>query len=436
MGELIDELMFSNLGNDFVDFAADVMYIIESRMVSMDKAFHYARVRHRLGDSVGVYYRAVNDVVRNYAYLTFMANQLLGSTSRKAIAKAWLLLNSSSHYSRRLRRRIRVSIDEAESRLMEIRDKDPLTYLSIRYSFPRFIIEELSRGMELGEVEAYLSSLNRRVTWLRVNTIKIDLDKAIKLLEKAGVKFSQLRQYPFMLMVEDYGKPIGSLELFRKGLVVPQDLASVLVVLNLKPEPGDVVLDACAAPGMKTSLIMQLTENKAEVFAVDVSSNRLMKMKRLIKLLGVDESRVHIIRADSSRLRVNGHAVNKILIDAPCTSSGAVSKDPGIKLILERKPGIVRRQSSIQYSILSNMVRQFNDAEVIYATCSILPEEGEEVVARVSSDLPYVKLVKPDIGGLSNGYVNYPNHQLVGRVMPHIHGGEGFFISKLLISKH
>jgi len=423
--------MAIELGDDFVDFASEVMYIIEDKLVSMDKAFHYARFRHRLRAPLRVYYNAVSDVVRNYAYLSFMARQLLGSTSRKAMVKAWLMLNTNGHYSRRLRRKVRATVEEVEGRLLEIRDKDPLTYLSIRYSFPRFIVEELSKGMNISELEAYLSHLNRRVTWLRVNTLKIDLDRAIRLLEDEGVEFRQNRQYPFMLMVEGYRKPLGYLRLFRQGLVVPQDLASALVVLNLKPEPGDVILDACAAPGMKTSLIMQLTEGRAEVVAVDISEGRLSKMRRLMRLMNVNESRVHIVRSDSRLIKLKGGEINKVLIDAPCTSSGAVSKDPGVKLILDRRPGLVNHQSATQYSILSNLVSQFRGVEVVYATCSILPEEGEEVVDRLTKVFG-VKLVKPDVGGLSDGYGNYPLSQSVGRVMPHVHGGEGFFVSKIL----
>lgn len=421
--------MSVSLGDDFVDFASEVMYIIEDRMVSMDKAFHYARLRHRLKAPPRVYYNAVSDVVRNYAYLSFIAKQLLGSNSRKAIAKAWLLLKSNSHYSRRLMKRIRVRVEDAEARLMEVKDKDPLAYLSIRYSFPRFIVEELSRGMGLSELEDYLSSLNRRVTWLRVNTLKVDLDKAIRLLENEGVNFTQSKHYPFMLLVSDNEKPLGHLRLFKQGLIIPQDLASVLVVLNLSPEPGDVILDACAAPGMKTSLIMQLTENKASVVAVDLSVGRLSKMRMLMRRMGVDESRIHLIRSDSSRLKL-AKGINKVLIDAPCTSSGAASKDPGIKLILEHKPSLVKHQSMTQESILLNLIKQFKDSQVTYATCSILPEEGEEVVSRVS-ELTDVKLSRPNVGDLSNGYVNYRIAPLVGRVMPHIHNAEGFFIAKL-----
>ena len=422
-----------NLGSDFVDFAADVMYIIEDRLVSMDKAFHYARLKHRLKAPLRVYYNAVSDVVRNYAYLSFMAKQLLGSSSRKAIAKAWLLLNANDHYSRRLRKRLRVKVEDAEAKLSEVKDNDPLTYLSIRYSFPRFIVEELSRGMAPSELEDYLASLNRRVTWLRVNTLKVDLDKAIRLLEDEGVEFIQSRQYPFMLMVKDYRRPMGYLRLFKEGAVVPQDLASALVVLNLMPEPGDVIVDACAAPGMKTSLIMQLTDNKAEVIAVDVSRGRLSKMRSILRRMGVDESRIHVMRSDSSRLKLSGVRVDKVLIDAPCTSSGAASKDPGIKLILANNPGLVKRQSLIQSSILLNLINQVKDASLIYATCSILPEEGEEVVGRLSS-LSSVSLTKPNVGDLSDGYGNYPISRMVGRVMPHIHNAEGFFISKITIS--
>lgn len=420
----------SNLGEDFVDFTAEVLYRIESRLISMDKAFRDVRLRRGLRAPLKPYYDAVSDVVRNYRYLSFLARQMLGSASRKAAAKAWILLHGNSHYSRRLGKRARATVEDAETKLMEIRDRDRLLYLSIKYSYPEWLVKELSLHMDIGELERMLEALNRRVIWLRINTLKTDLDKAVKILEDLGVEYVQHREYPFMLRVIRYRRPITRSRLFKEGIIVPQDLASVMVVASLDPRPGDLILDACAAPGMKTSLIMQLTENGAEVVAVDVSRDRLLKMRRLLKVMGVDESRIHLALADSRKLKAMGE-FDDVLVDAPCTSSGASSKDPGVKLILDKHPDLPERYSRLQHDILVNIVSSVKFSRMTYATCSILPQEGEMVVEEVTSKYP-LKLVKPPIQGLSSGYRGFTISSLVSRTMPHINESEGFFISNLV----
>ena len=419
-------------GEGFVDFASTVLYIIESRLVSMDRAFHLTKRALGLEAPLKDYYNAVLDIVRNYAYLQFASRIMFGTVTRKSIVKAWLAMHGDSHYARRLRKRARASLDAVESGLGKLKDEDPVQYLSVRYSFPRNLVEALLGVLDQPSVEELLKSLNRRVLWLRVNTLKADLDKVVKAVEGLGIEFVQHRDFPFMLMVTNFKGPYGRTRLFKEGILIPQDISSVLTVLNLKPQEGDVILDACAAPGMKTSLIMQLTENNAEVYAVDVSRRRVERMVRVLKWLGVDYSKVHVIRADSTRLSIVGGSIDKALIDAPCTSSGAISKDPGVKLMLEAKWGLVKYYSDIQKEILLNVLNNLKaGSEVVYATCSILPQEGEEVVEYASSKAP-IRLVKPDVGGLVDGYGKYSVSRSVGRTMPHIHNGEGFFISRII----
>jgi len=218
---------------------------------------------------------------------------------------------------------------------------------------------------------------------------------------------------------------LRSLPAVRDGKAIIQDKASVLTVIALDPAPGDLIYDFAAAPGIKTSLIMQLTENRARVVALDRSPRRLESMKALLKKYGVDTTRVDIALTDSRIISLSRRA-DLALVDAPCSSSGAIPKDPSIKLLLS-KPDIPAKMKTIQTAMLSNAVNYAD--RIVYATCSIFPEEGEEVVLEVISSKD-ARLEEPKIN-TPTGYMIYPIWSKVRRTLPHINESEGFFIAKL-----
>ncbi len=295
-----------------------------------------------------------------------------------------------------------------------------------KLSYPEWFYEKLASLLSIEDAEKLLNALNKRVLWIRVNTLKVDLDKAIRKLEDESVEFEVCKDIPFLLKVLKYRKPIRSSTLFREGAIIPQDKASVLVVLALLPEPGMTIYDFAAAPGIKTSLIMQLTENKARVIALDSSRRRLDAMRNLLKLYGVNNSRVDLVLTDSRTVSLNRIA-DSALIDAPCSSSGAISRDPAIKIFLE-KNDVVYRMKELQVSILHNALQHVDNA--VYATCSLMPEEGEEVVLEVQKRGVEHRVVEPAINA-SRGYRKYDIWLKVRRTLPHVDESEGFFIARL-----
>lgn len=133
------------------------------------------------------------------------------------------------------------------------------------------------------------------------------------------------------------------------------------------------------APGMKTSLIMMLSDNKARVVAVDISYKRSLLGRQLLGKLGVDLSRVYVVVNDSRDVQLR-KVFDKVLLDAPCSNSGAMSKDPGLKITLTESK--VRYYSAVQKELISRSVSL--GKTVVYSTCSLMPEEGEEVANTVS----------------------------------------------------
>jgi len=238
-----------------------------------------------------------------------------------------------------------------------------------------------------------------RVWWLRVNTFKASVESVIRALEDEGVVVDVDRSYYYMLKIVETPKPVRLLKVVREFKAIPHDLASAVVVEALKPEPGDRVLDACAAPGIKTSLIAMLTEGRVKIKAVDISGRRMTIMKKLMRKLGVPEESIDYTIADSRRLKLE-ERYDKALVDAPCSNTGAIAKDPALRVTLT--PGKIEYYSKLQKEILANTLKYAD--KVTYATCSIMPEEGEEVVESLSDK---VKLEKPQVRICGEAYKNY-----------------------------
>ncbi|MEN3000131.1 MAG: RsmB/NOP family class I SAM-dependent RNA methyltransferase [Acidilobaceae archaeon] len=294
---------------------------------------------------------------------------------------------------------------------------DPYCQLSV----PQWMYEKLL-GLVGEEAVQLFSAMNRRLWWLRANTLRASVESVRRRLEGEGVELEESRHFPYMFKVLRTPRPVRTLKSVREFLAIPHDVASAAVVEALRPSPGERIVDACAAPGIKTSLILALAEGNARVTAIDISGRRMNVMKHLMKRIGVREGAIEYLVADARRVRLERH--DKALIDAPCSNTGALSKDPGLRVTL--RPGKVEYYSSLQREILAN-VSKYAD-RIVYATCSLMPEEGEEVVAFASAALG-LRLSKPSTALCGAPYRGYRVEAC--RLYPHEHESEGFFIAML-----
>lgn len=408
-----------------ISIIANVLYIVEMRRIPVRRAFVYVCREFGCGAtdiSREELFELSRDFVSSYYRVRYIVESVRGvsSPSYRTMAKVYLYLKlkeGGGTIPRKLKKTIQRNtpgVDDFE-----------VNPIWAKFSYPKWLCERLLDVLPSSEVEKLLEAMNRRVVWIRVNTLKIDIDKAFDALEREGVILERDKDIPFMARVVKSPKPIRELDLFKNGSIILQDRASVLTVLAAKPERDMLIYDFAAAPGIKTSLIMQLTENRARVVAMDFSPKRLRAMKVLLKYYGVDISRVDLVLTDSRGIAFKGLA-DLSLIDAVCSSSGAVSKDPSIKIVL-KNPDIAIKMKWIQISMLSNALRHSYSA--IYSVCSILPEEGEEVIEEVIRGDPHHKLVDTGLG-VSRGYRRYTVWSMVSRTFPHIDGCEGFFIAR------
>lgn len=412
-----------------LNIIASVLYAVERMRMPAGRAFHYVCSRFGCG-AAGIdreeLFMLSRNFISNYYRVRYIAESARGefNPSYRMLAKIYLYLKFREEGGvapGRLRKSVLRDFPEID-RFMDGAEAVPPW---ARLSYPRWFYEKLIEVLPAGDVEKLLEAMNREVLWIRVNTLRIDVDRAFQQLETEGVMLERDRDVPFLARVVRSVKPIRRIELFRNGSIVVQDKASVLTVLAAKPERGMVVYDFAAAPGIKTSLIMQLTENRSRVVAVDFSMKRLSTMKLLLNHYGVDASKVDLIHADSRRISFRCRA-DLALVDAACSNSGAVSRDPSVKIVL-RDQQLPEKMKSTQIEMLLNALKHSNTT--IYSVCSLLPDEGEEVVSRVVERISSHKLVDTGLN-ISRGYRGYDVWSAVSRTFPHIDRCEGFFIAR------
>ncbi len=264
----------------------------------------------------------------------------------------------------------------------------PAERLGILHSHPTWIVERwLSRLGETPTV-ALLEANNRAP---RLSCALHDADhreEIIRSLEKAG-----LRVEPGQLLKAAFAVSGGSparTEMFRAGKISIQDEASQAIPLLLGVRAGDRVLDLCAAPGGKTPALIRAAGAQAIVVAADHHAHRLRAMQSQFKRLGLDGAR--LVELDATQPLPFAGEFDRILVDAPCSGTGTLARHPEIRwrLRAEQLAESSEQQSRMLRMALAHLAR---GGRLVYSTCSIEPEENENVVAEVLRDTPTVQRV-------------------------------------------
>ncbi|WP_456453483.1 RsmB/NOP family class I SAM-dependent RNA methyltransferase [Thermococcus sp.] len=313
---------------------------------------------------------------------------------------------------------------DLEKALKKLREKDRLGYLSIKFSHPRWYVEYAIDLLGYENAVRLLLSNNRgQRYYVRVNPLKTDIDSLRDYLEEHGVRTART-PIEDVLKVLDYRTPVTRLDWYEKGYFVIQDLASAYVAHVLKPEPGERVLDLAAAPGSKTFHAAALMENRGEIVAVDYSLERLNRMKEKMKTLGVRN--VRLVHADGMKF-TDREKFDKIILDAPCSSSGTYRQFPEVKWRFDE--GKIRKVVQVQKAMLRNAYRNLaDDGEMTYSTCSIRLDENEENIVYALNRIGF-ELVNYPFSWGDKGFLEIGDR--VFRTWTHRHDCNSFFIAKL-----
>jgi 16S rRNA (cytosine967-C5)-methyltransferase len=251
-----------------------------------------------------------------------------------------------------------------------------LAYLATTLSHPRWLVSRwLDRhGFEAAEAWAMFDNAPAPMT-LRANRLRTTPDALAEMLASHGVETTRGRYSPEALVVVA-GNPLLT-PLVGQGLFAVQDEASQLVALMTAVQPGERVLDACAAPGGKTLAMAGAMQGRGLIAAADVRAARLVLLSRAVR-----ESRaaaVRVLRADAATALPFGSPFDCVLLDAPCSGLGTIRRDPEIRW--RRHEGDLPRLAATQLGMLREAARVARPGgRVIYATCSSEPEENDAVV--------------------------------------------------------
>jgi 16S rRNA (cytosine967-C5)-methyltransferase len=242
----------------------------------------------------------------------------------------------------------------------------------------------------VGALHLAYASLQTPRTTLRVVAAGANLSDVRQELEAEGVVTSSC------LYAEAHGLTVESGQVqntraYRDGRVVIQDEASQLVAELVAPEPGQCVLDLCAAPGMKAGQLAQML-GAGTLVACDRSAPRLRTLGRLLPPWVPAAVRLSMVRLDAAHALPFGAKFDRILLDAPCSGTGTLGRNPEIKWRL--RPDDITRLAELQATMLRNALPALaNNGQLVYATCSLEPEENEGVVEKVLSEQPAFRLL-------------------------------------------
>ncbi|HEX9408590.1 MAG TPA: 16S rRNA (cytosine(967)-C(5))-methyltransferase RsmB, partial [Methylomirabilota bacterium] len=299
----------------------------------------------------------------------------------------------------------------------------PVEAAAVRCSFPDWIAARWITRYGVTEAEALMTASNERPpTTIRVNALRITREAfAARARDEELARTRPTELVPEGLII-DHGA-VGRWAAFAEGAFTVQDEASMLVARLLDPKPGELVADTCAAPGTKATHLAELMGNRGRIIAMDPQAARLKLVARAAARLGISIIEAHLGGAATLAGRWRGKC-DRVLVDAPCSNLGVLRRNPDVKWRrTEEDLGRLQEKQKTIIAAAASMVRP--GGRLVYATCSLEPDENEAVVASLPG---YGKDWKPDPPGAcpvppdALGFV---------RLYPHVHGTDGFTAVRL-----
>ena len=300
-------------------------------------------------------------------------------------------------------------------------EADPVGALSVGYSFPRDVCETFLNIYGLERTKKIFEIFNRppKLT-LRINTLKIDRTSYAKLLEEKGIDYTLSERLENSILLENVS--FASLPGFEEGYFFVQDEASQICVEAIDARPDMLMVDACSCPGSKSFGSAVKMENKGRILSFDLHASKLKLIEKSAERLGID---VITVAERDGRVFDEGLAeqADRVLCDVPCSGLGVIAKKPEIRY---KDLSDFAALPDIQLAILENCSRYVKKGGVlVYSTCTVLPEENGENVARFLASHPEFETVDFTVGELKseNGMLS---------LAPDLHGTDGFFVAKFM----
>lgn len=312
------------------------------------------------------------------------------------------------------------------------------------YGYNEFLAEKLFHLFSVAEaIEFFEANEVSRPVTIRTNTLKTRRRDLVQTLINRGVNLEPIGKWTNVgLQIFESTVPIGATPEYLAGHYMLQAASSFLPVIALDPQPNERILDMASAPGGKTTHIAALLQNTGHIFANDATKARTKSLAANVHRMGCKN--VTVCSYDGREFPKVMGGFNRVLLDAPCSGTGVISKDSSVKV----------NKSDRDFMLLSHLQKQLilcaidsvspeskTGGYLVYSTCSVTVDENEAVVNYALKKRPNVKLVDTGIGFGREGYTQYrgktfhPSVALTRRFYPHVHNMDGFFVAKFKVEK-
>jgi 16S rRNA (cytosine967-C5)-methyltransferase len=306
--------------------------------------------------------------------------------------------------------------------------QEKAAFIAAFYSHPLWLVKYWIKTFGPEETQALCTANNELPPLtLRVNTQKTSRDELLEKLSAAGFHVSVTSFSPDGLILHNAPEPIHKTRFFREGYLRLQDEASQLVSWLVNPQDAQSILDICSGTGGKTTHLAAILKNNGRILAVDYDRVKIEQLKAETARLGATNIETHHADLTVKLIEPSNDRFDQVLVDAPCSGSGTLRRNPEIKWRITASD--LDKIVQVQKTILQNAAAAVRKGgRLIYCTCSLLPEENENVIAdflQSNSDFTLctthpaisTQLIDP------TGYF---------RTYPHLHNMDGFFGAVLL----
>lgn len=303
------------------------------------------------------------------------------------------------------------------------RETDEIRWLSVRYACPEWLVRRWRDAYGAGEIEPLLAAMAQRApTVARVNTLRTTVPALIETLREQGVAARPSQLLPDAVELAG-AADLRRLPAFEAGLFYLQDYASQLCCRAVDPQPGETVLDMCAAPGGKSFTMALRMQGRGLVRALELHPRRAALIAQGARRLGLEN--VSAQANDSSRPNETLGPADRVLCDVPCSGLGVIRRKPEIRF---KKPETFDSLPDLQYSILYEGARHVRPGGIlVYSTCTLSAEENGQLIRHFMDNCPEFvsdELPEPVGRGRADG-------GFAVTLLPHRDGTDGFFIARM-----
>ncbi|KAJ7046678.1 NOL1/NOP2/sun family RNA met [Mycena alexandri] len=312
------------------------------------------------------------------------------------------------------------------------------------YGYNEFLAEKLFHLFPVPEaIEFFEANEVPRPVTIRTNTLRTRRRDLAQALVNRGVNLEPIGKWTNVgLQVFESSVPIGATPEYLAGHYMLQAASSFLPVIALAPQPNERVLDMASAPGGKTTHIAAMLQNTGVVFANDANKARTKSLTANVHRLGCKN--VVVCSYDGREFPKVMGGFDRVLLDAPCSGTGVISKDASVKI----------NKSERDFTLLSHLQKQLilcaidsvspeskTGGFIVYSTCSVTIDENEAVVDYALRKRPNVKLVATGLEFGREGFTSFrgktfsPSLSLTRRFYPHVHNMDGFYVAKFKVEK-